>query len=274
MSEEVKKDIVIKESKDKVEVTPVIEAPKVESKPVTQKTEAPKVESKPATQKTEAPKVESKPVTQKTEAPKQDASKKETPANDKKPVVGKPTNERPSFNNGNNRNNRDGKRRPRFERPRSDFEDKVISIRRVVKVVKGGRRFRFSALVVTGNKKGQVGYGFGKSNEVPDAIKKAIKDAKKNLITVNVIKPSDTVSCEWISKHDSSKVLLKPAKEGTGLIASSSVRSVLELAGIRNVYTKSLGSNTPQNVILATMKALNEMPTKESIMALRDLKEL
>ncbi len=194
----------------------------------------------------------------------------------KKAESTRPSNNRNSNNRDNrNSNNRDRKGgKPRFERPKSDFEEKVISIRRVVKVVKGGRRFRFSALVVVGNKKGQVGYGFGKSNEVPDAIKKAIKDAKKNLINVTIVKPNDTVSCDWIAKHDASKVLLKPAKEGTGLIASLSVRSVLELAGIRNVYTKSLGSNTPQNVILATMKALEEMPSKEKIMELRDLKEL
>jgi small subunit ribosomal protein S5 len=106
---------------------------------------------------------------------------------------------RPSsnFQRPNNRfNKKDGRPQRRFERPKSEFEEKVISIRRVVKVVKGGRRFRFSALVVIGNKKGKVGYGFGKSNEVPDAIKKAIKDAKKNIVTVTVIKPHDTVSCE------------------------------------------------------------------------------
>ncbi len=205
---------------------------------------------------------------------------KQAPAN--KPGD-KNTGNKPSYNANNrshgNRPNdkkggKPGGRKGGFVRKPSEYQEKVISIRRVVRVSKGGRRFRFSALVVIGNKKGQVGYGIGKSNEVPDAIKKAIKDAKKNLIKVHIIPGADTVPCEITAKYSASRVMVKPAKEGTGIIASSSVRSVLELAGIRNVYTKSLGSNTPKNVIGATLKSLETMTTKEEVMRLRDLEEL
>jgi len=244
-----------KEVKKTVAAKPAAPAKKVEAA----KPAAPVV--KPTENKPAAP--AAKPTENKTTTPSGPAGK----------PAAKPG-ERPAFNRNAPRGNARGGRRGGFQRVPSEFEEKVISIRRVVKVVKGGRRFRFSALVVIGNKKGKVGYGFGKSNEVPDAIKKAIKDAKKNLVEINIIKGADTVPCDWIGKHDSSRVLLKPAKEGTGLIASESVRSVLELSGIRNVYTKSLGSNTPQNVIIATLEGLQKMRTREEVMELRDLKEL
>ncbi len=138
---------------------------------------------------------------------------------------------------------------------REEFEEVIVNIGRVTKVVKGGRRFRFTALVVIGNKKGLVGYGFGKSKEVPDAIKKAVDDAFKNIIEVKM--NGDTITHDIEVKYNASKILLKPASEGTGVIAGGSTRPVLELAGIKDILTKSLGSNNPANVVRATMKALS-----------------
>ena len=138
---------------------------------------------------------------------------------------------------------------------REEFEEVIVNIGRVTKVVKGGRRFRFTALVVVGNRNGLVGYGFGKSKEVPDAIKKAVDDAFKNIIDVKL--KGSTISHDIEVKYDASRILLKPASEGTGVIAGGSVRPVLELAGIKDILTKSLGSNNSSNVVRATMKALS-----------------
>ena len=138
---------------------------------------------------------------------------------------------------------------------REEFEEVIVNIGRVTKVVKGGRRFRFTALVVVGNRNGLVGFGFGKSKEVPDAIKKAVDDAFKNIIKVNL--NGSTITHDIEVKYNASKILLKPASEGTGVIAGGSVRPVLELAGIRDILTKSLGSNNASNVVRATMKALS-----------------
>ena len=140
---------------------------------------------------------------------------------------------------------------------REEFEEVIVDISRVAKVVKGGRRFRFTALVVIGNKKGLVGYGFGKSKEVPDAIKKAVDDAFKNIIKVKL--SGTTVPHDVEAKFNASKILLKPASEGTGVIAGGSTRPVLELAGIQDILTKSLGSNNSSNVVRATIKALSMM---------------
>ena len=138
---------------------------------------------------------------------------------------------------------------------REEFEEVIVNIGRVTKVVKGGRRFRFTALVVVGNRNGLVGYVFGKSKEVPDAIKKAVDDAFKNIIDVKL--KGSTISHDIEVKYDASRILLKPASEGTGVIAGGSVRPVLELAGIKDILTKSLGSNNSSNVVRATMKALS-----------------
>ena len=135
---------------------------------------------------------------------------------------------------------------------KEEFEEVIVDISRVAKVVKGGRRFRFTALVVIGNKKGLVGYGFGKSKEVPDAIKKAVDDAFKNIIKVKL--SGTTVPHDVEAKFNASKILLKPASEGTGVIAGGSTRPVLELAGIQDILTKSLGSNNSSNVVRATIK--------------------
>ena len=138
---------------------------------------------------------------------------------------------------------------------KEEFEEVIVNIGRVTKVVKGGRRFRFTALVVVGNRNGLVGFGFGKSKEVPDAIKKAVDDAFKNIISVKL--NGSTITHDIEVKYNASKILLKPASEGTGVIAGGSVRPVLELAGIKDILTKSLGSNNSANVVRATLKALS-----------------
>ena len=163
------------------------------------------------------------------------------------------------------------KRDRKFNNRRNDnFEEEVVTINRVVKVVKGGRTFRFAAVVVVGDRKGQVGYGTGKSKEVPEAIKKAIQNAKAGVIRVKMV--GDALPHDIIGKHDSGSVLLKPAPKGTGIIAGGPVRKVLDLAGYKDIVSKSLGSNTPINMIRATFDGLSKLETKESIAALRDIK--
>ena len=152
----------------------------------------------------------------------------------------------------------------------SELKEKVVAINRVAKVVKGGRTFRFSAVVVVGDGKGHVGVGNGKAAEVPDAIKKAIEDAKKNLIEVPIV--GTTVPHEYIGKFGSASVLIKPAVEGTGLITGGSVRPVLELAGYRDVRTKILGTNNPRNCVYATLEGLKSMETVEQVARKRGLK--
>ena len=177
--------------------------------------------------------------------------------------------ERKPRNNDNKKANR--KPRRTFDKPKSDLEEKVIFINRVTKVVKGGRQFRFAATVVVGNRKGKVGIGLGKAKEMPDAVKKATEAAKKNLINVELI-DNRTIAHEIIVKEGAVRVMLKPAKEGTGVKAGGPVRDVLELAGVKDVLSKNLGSNTKINMAYATFNALKVQRTAEQIAALRGKK--
>ena len=148
-----------------------------------------------------------------------------------------------------------------------DLKEKVVNINRVTKVVKGGRNFRFAALVVVGDENGHVGVGMGKSIEIPEAIKKGIEDAKKNLVSVSLV--GNTIPHEIHGKFGTGDVLIMPAKEGTGVIAGGPARSVLELAGIKDVRAKSLGSNNPNNMVNATINGLANLRTAEQIAKLR-----
>jgi len=151
-----------------------------------------------------------------------------------------------------------------------EFEERVVSINHVTKVTKGGRRYRFSALVVVGDMKGRVGLGTGKANEVPDAIKKAVEDAKKNLINVPIV--NTTIPHEVTGVYGAGRVFLKPAPDGTGVIAGGPVRAVVELAGIQNILSKSIGSSTPINIVRATIKGLATLRTVEEVAAIRGKK--
>jgi len=149
------------------------------------------------------------------------------------------------------------------EAPEIQFIDKVVSINRVAKVVKGGRRFRFSAIVVVGDGQGKVGAGLGKAQEVPEAIRKALENAKKEMIQVPIL--HNTIPYTVVGQFGSGRVLLRPAAEGTGVIAGGPVRAVVEVAGIKNVLTKCLGSHNPHNAVKATLAALRQLASPEEV---------
>ena len=156
---------------------------------------------------------------------------------------------------------------PRFEREPSEFVEKLVYLNRVSKTVKGGRVAKFSALCVIGDGKGRVGYGLGKANEVSEAIRKGLEDAKKNICTITL--EGSTIPHEIIGEAGAGRVLLKPAPEGTGVIAGGAVRAVVEAAGIKDIRTKCLRTNNPQNVVAATMAGLKALRNAEQVAAVR-----
>lgn len=168
---------------------------------------------------------------------------------------------RPRYNKGNRK-----PRQPRQEE--KQFEEKVVKISRITKVVKGGKRMRFSALVVIGDGKGRFGYGLGKSQEVPEAIKKAVAAARRNLCKLSITK-ENSITHTVIGEFGSTRVFLKPAPEGTGLIAGGAVRSILELAGVKNVYSKIYGSRTQVNAVKATVEGLKHLKTYNDVLTKR-----
>ena len=159
-------------------------------------------------------------------------------------------------------------RQERIDANSLELNEKVVSIKRVTKVVKGGRNMRFTALVVVGDGNGHVGAGLGKATEIPEAIRKGKEDAAKNLISV-ALDENDSVTHDYIGKFGGASVLLKKAPEGTGVIAGGPARAVIEMAGIKNIRTKSLGSNNKQNVVLATIAGLRQIKTPEEVAKLR-----
>ena len=202
------------------------------------------------------------------EAPKAEEVKEAAPEAAPERKEGRSHGDRSPRRDGQRRDNR----RPRAEEPK-EFEETVVDINRIAKTVKGGRKMRFSALVVIGNKKGKFGYGTGKAAEVPDAIKKALEAAKRNTFEIHIEKRGSTIAHETIGNFGACHVFLKPAPEGTGIIAGGPVRAILELAGVRNVTSKVYGSRAPINIIRATTNGLTGLKSYHQVQALRGKSE-
>lgn len=183
------------------------------------------------------------------------------------PVTEAPKGEHKPFNKGDHKPR--GEKRPLKEKKDDGLQDRVVFINRVSKTVKGGRRMKFTALVVVGDGKGKYGFAVSKAAEVPDAIKKATSAAKKTLYSVHLVTKGATISHEIIGKYGACNVFLKPAPEGTGVIAGGPVRAILELAGIKNVCSKVYGSRAPINIIRATHNALTNLKNYKTVLALR-----
>lgn len=198
------------------------------------------------------------------EAPKA-APEKSAPST---PNAPRPRGPRPAGQGGNNERRPGGRGRPQRFKEEKEYEERVVSVNRVSKTVKGGRKMRFSVLVVIGNGKGKYGFAIGKAAEVPDAIKKALEKARSNTFTFKTSK-GDTIAHEIIGKFGACSVFLKPATEGTGIIAGGPVRAILELAGIRNVYSKVYGSRAPINIIRATHHGLSNLKSYAKVKELR-----
>ncbi len=173
--------------------------------------------------------------------------------------------------NTNKDNRRDNRRPRRFTKDVKEFEERVVQINRISKTVKGGRKMRFAAIVVVGDKKGRVGYALGKANEVPDAIRKASEMAKKNVKRIPLVDGNRTIPHETVGRFGAGQVVLRPAAPGTGIVAGGVVRAILELAGATDVITKCVGSRTPINQVHATMSALTDLKTVNSVARLRGL---
>lgn len=187
------------------------------------------------------------------------------------PVVSERPARKATYNNNQGGGRSNDRPQRKFDRDKEkEFEERVVKIKRVTKVVKGGRNFRFSALVVVGDKKGRVGMGTGKASEVPDAIKKAVENAKKNVFKVSIV--GTTLPHVVTGRYGAGEVLLRPASEGTGVIAGGPVRAVLELAGVQDVLSKCIGSRTPINMVRATVVGLQSLKTLEKVSRLRGLK--
>lgn len=203
-------------------------------------------------------------MSQEISAPENAAAPVETPATE----AVAPVREAPrGRGNGRQGGRRSDRRAPRQEAEASEYMDKVVHINRCAKVVKGGRRFSFAALVVSGDGKGNVGIGYGKAKEVPDAIRKGTERAHKNLVPVQL--RNNTIPHEVLGSHDGGEVLLRPAAPGTGVIAGGGVRAVLEVAGVKDVLSKSLGSNNPGALVKATLDGLCKLRTLEQIRVAR-----
>ena len=177
--------------------------------------------------------------------------------------------EKPTEKKQARRSRRHSTSTPKPGGPNVDLEERVVAINRVAKVVKGGRRFSFSALIVVGDKRGKVGFGLGKAKEVPEAIRKAKMTAEKNMIPIAIEK--GTIPHEVLGEWDAGKVLFRPAAEGTGIKAAGACRSILELSGIENVLTKSLRGNSPHNIVKATFAALKQLRSKEEVAKVRGI---